>query len=293
MFEIPKVTIYITTYNRLSYLKRALNSVINQSYKNLEIIIVDDFSNDGTQQFLREISKLDNRIKIFLKEKNGGACESRNIAIQAAKGDYITGLDDDDYFLPNRIQNFIQNLNSDIKAILYFDNPLVKVDQREDILPTTRTKLLNWLKPQKVYAQDLLVSNYIGNQVFIKTDLLKKSGGFDELMPMWQDLECWYNILKVTKGYAKRLSNYTYVVDISHELDRVSNLKLEKANNAYQRFIEKHNLSNGLSEILFSQFYEYDRKLLKILPILKRLIYGFNLFILLNTIKMLFSSYKK
>ena len=106
------VTVYITTFNRVNLLKRSLDSVFKQTYKNIEIIIVDDCSTDGTQEFIKEISQQDKRIKFFLKEKNGGACESRNIAIQNARGEYITGLDDDDYFLSNRIENFVNNLSN-------------------------------------------------------------------------------------------------------------------------------------------------------------------------------------
>ncbi|MBU3847110.1 MAG: glycosyltransferase [Candidatus Acinetobacter avistercoris] len=287
------VTVYIPTFNRLHLLKRAINSVLNQSYENIEIIIVDDYSSDGTQEFLKEISSIDQRIKIFLKEKNGGACESRNIAIQASQGEYITGLDDDDYFLPNRIENFIKNLNSDAKAVLYFDSPLIKVDQREDIDPPTKAKILNWFKPKKIYAQDLLVMNYIGNQVFIKTDILKISGAFDTEMPMWQDLECWYHVLKITQGYAKRLSTYTYVVDISHELDRISNFKIEKGKKAFKHFSKKHLLSSEDSQILFCHLYEYNKELIKLSPLFKKLYKGFNLQILLNTIKNIFLFFKR
>ena len=101
------VSVYIPTYNRLNLLKRAIESVRKQSYKNLEIIIVDDGSKDGTVEYLEAISKVDKRIIYFLKKKNTGACESRNIALKNASGYFITGLDDDDYFLENRIEKFV------------------------------------------------------------------------------------------------------------------------------------------------------------------------------------------
>lgn len=279
------VTVYITTFNRLDLLKRSLDSVRTQTYKNIEIIVVDDCSTDGTQEFLKEIAKGDERINFFLKEKNGGACESRNIAIQSARGEYITGLDDDDYFLPDRLENFIKNIVFDDNVVLYFDNCLIKVNETENINISFKQKILNYIRPTKVYAKDLLFMNYIGNQVFIKTSILKENGAFDQAMPMWQDLECWYNVLKKTKGYAKRLSSYTYVVDISNEIDRISNLKAEKASKAYQRFLFKHKLDRNLAEILFCQFYEYDRSLIRPLLLLKRLKYNFSVFIIVNTVK--------
>src|SRR5690606_1394413 len=101
-------TVYIPTYNRVELLKRAVESVRQQTYQNLDIIIVDDCSKDSTHEYLKEITKQDSRIRYFIKEKNSGACVSRNIAIENARGDFITGLDDDDYFLNSRIEFFLE-----------------------------------------------------------------------------------------------------------------------------------------------------------------------------------------
>ncbi|NNH27468.1 glycosyltransferase family 2 protein [Acinetobacter terrestris] len=291
MSENLLVTIYIPTFNRVDLLERAINSVVTQSYKNIEIIVVDDCSTDGTQEFLKEIAKGDERIKFFLKEKNGGACESRNIAIQNARGEYITGLDDDDYFLPNRIENFVSNLSNVKNSVLLFDNPIIKLDDRPII--TKKRKIMNTLKPKKIRAKDLIFSNYIGNQVFIKTDILKKFGGFDKNMPMWQDIECWYNILVNTGGYGLSLNSYTYVVDLSHEMDRISNFKIEKGKKAFRCFSKKHSLSQQDSQLLFCQLYGYDKKLIKLGPLFEKLRRRFDLLIFLNTLKNLYLFFKR
>lgn len=285
------VSIYITTFNRLDLLKRSLDSVCKQTYKNIEIIVVDDCSTDGTQEFLKEIAKGDERIKFFLKEKNGGACESRNIAIQNARGEYITGLDDDDYFLPNRIENFVSNLSKAKNSVLLFDNPIIKLDDKPII--TKKRKIMNTLKPKEIRAKDLIFSNYIGNQVFIKTDILKKFGGFDKNMPMWQDIECWYNILVNTGGYGLSLNSYTYVVDLSHEMDRISNFKIEKGKKAFRCFSKKHSLSQQDSQLLFCQLYGYDEKLIKLGPLFEKLRRRFDLLIFLNTLKNLYLFFKR
>ncbi len=109
MNNMPLVSVYVPTYNRIELLKRALTSVLSQSYQNIEVIIVDDKSSDGTQEFLTGMAKQDNRVKPILKEQNSGACISRNLAIESAEGEFITGLDDDDYFLPGRIAYFVEN----------------------------------------------------------------------------------------------------------------------------------------------------------------------------------------
>lgn len=285
------VTVYITTFNRVNLLKRSLDSVCKQTYKNIEILIVDDCSTDGTQEFLKEISQNDARIKIFLKEKNGGACESRNIAIQNARGEYITGLDDDDYFLSNRIEDFVNNLSNTKNSILLFNNPIIKLDN--DPIITKKRKIMNTLKPKKVRAEDLFFSNYIGNQVFIKTNILREFGGFDKNMPMWQDMECWYNILVNTGGHGLSLNSYTYVVDLSHEMDRISNFKIEKGKKAFQHFSKKHSLSQQDSQLLFCHLYGYDKKLIKLGPLFEKLRRRFNLLILLNTLKNVYLFFKR
>ncbi|QHI34095.1 glycosyltransferase [Acinetobacter haemolyticus] len=283
------VTIYIPTFNRLSLLKRALSSVINQTYQELEIIIVDDCSTDGTQDFLKAISEQDKRIKYFLKDKNGGACESRNIAIQNATGEYITGLDDDDFFLPDRIENFINNRNEDF--VILFDNPIIKTN--EDVVVNKQRKALNFFKGKSFSYKDLLIVNYIGNQVFIKTKDLQEYGGFDKNMPMWQDMECWFNILSNTNGKALRLNSYSYVVDISHELERISNFKMNKGLAAYHYFCKKHDLNEKDSMLLFCHLYGYDRKLIKLKPLFYKLWCRFDLLTMLNTIKNVFFYLRK
>ena len=95
------VSIYLPTYNRCALLRRAVDSVLAQTYTNWELIIVDDRSTDGTRAFLEDLQKLDPRVKCVFKTDTGevaGVQVSRNIAINMAKGRYITGLDDDDFF---------------------------------------------------------------------------------------------------------------------------------------------------------------------------------------------------
>src|SRR5690606_27033547 len=156
----PLVTVYIPTYNRVELLKRAVESVRQQTYKNLEIIIVDDCSEDSTHEYLAEISKKDSRIKYFIKEKNSGACISRNLAIENAKGEFITGLDDDDYFLENRIEIFLKNkkkLNeyAFIYSIYIHKTSIGICKKKSEIL-----------KPRTINSRDLLSVNYVNNQIF-------------------------------------------------------------------------------------------------------------------------------
>ena len=96
----PLVSFIIPTFNRVNYLKRAINSVLNQTITDLELIIVDDNSKDNTENFVRGIK--DSRIRYFKNSINRGAQFSRNKGIFYSKGKYINFLDDDDQILPNK-----------------------------------------------------------------------------------------------------------------------------------------------------------------------------------------------
>ena len=102
------VSVCITTYNRKALLETCMSSILNQTYSNLEIIIIDDCSKDGTEDFVISTKKKDDRI-IYIKNKiNVGLAAARNKAIFIAKGKYFTFLDDDDEWLPSFVEDFVQ-----------------------------------------------------------------------------------------------------------------------------------------------------------------------------------------
>ena len=92
-----------------------------------------------------------------------------------------------------------------------------------------------------VKSEDLLKANFIGNQIFTKTEYLQKVGGFDSQMHVWQDLECWYRILSLGPG--RRIRKDLYVVDMSHPHERITNKKGKKVTNSYDYFVDKHSLN--------------------------------------------------
>jgi len=103
------VSVCITTYNRKELLANAIKSIINQTYKDLEIIIVDDSSNDGTKELIQnEILKWDNRITYIRNKTNKGLASSRNIALSNSEGKYFTFMDDDDEWHEEFIEEFVE-----------------------------------------------------------------------------------------------------------------------------------------------------------------------------------------
>ena len=96
----PLISIIIPVYNVEAYIAECIESVLNQSYRNLELILVDDGSQDNSAKICREYSLNDSRIK-FLQKENGGASDARNLGLENVKGEYVTFLDSDDYWEGN------------------------------------------------------------------------------------------------------------------------------------------------------------------------------------------------
>lgn len=110
----PLVSVIITTFNRPILLNRAINSVLNQTYKNIEIIIIDDASEINIEPLIKENEK----IKIFINDENKGGGYSRNVGIKKANGEFINFLDDDDILYPDKIRLQIEKFkNSTIQNL--------------------------------------------------------------------------------------------------------------------------------------------------------------------------------
>jgi glycosyltransferase involved in cell wall biosynthesis len=101
-----KVSIIIPVYNGEKYIDRCLNSILNQTYKNIELIIIDDGSTDNSFKLLSEYLKKDTRIKVIHKE-NGGQASARNLGLTKSTGDYIMFVDCDDYIELNMIEELL------------------------------------------------------------------------------------------------------------------------------------------------------------------------------------------
>lgn len=260
----PLVTVYMPTYNRVELLQRAVQSVLSQDYKNIELIIVDDGSTDGTHEYLAEMAEKHSCFKYFINEKNSGACFSRNKAIFAANGEFITGLDDDDYFESYHISNYLKYWSTiDSDCIAIYSNAYLLTNYKKNKVK----------RPKYCKQEDLLSGNWIGNQLFTRTLYLQRIGGFDINLPAWQDLECWYRLLSFYKKRAELCPSYSYIVDKSHPHERISSKKLDNIFVAYKYFCEKHNISSTEKSILNSQLYIYCGRNLKLANVIRGVVY--------------------
>jgi glycosyltransferase involved in cell wall biosynthesis len=123
-----EISVIMPLYNAKDYLKLAVDSVLNQTHKNIEIVIVDDCSTDGSLELCRELYGSDERVRIFKQEKNGGPGAARNRGISEARGEYIAFIDSDDEMMPD-------NLSRMFKAAKEHDADVLHNNHSRIVLP--------------------------------------------------------------------------------------------------------------------------------------------------------------
>lgn len=208
------VSVIIPTCNRANLLSRALNSVLNQTYSNIEIIVIDDNSLDDTSQIVEQFARRTTiPIKYYKNETTMGACFARNKGISMAKGFYLTGLDDDDEFTPVRIQEFINN----------FDDKYSFISANITVYSKAGKHRL-FSKSGLCTIDDLLWSNCIGNQIFTLTNRVKAVNGFDNTLTSAQDYDLWIRLV-LKYGTALRLPISTYNLYTDHDKPRITTSK--------------------------------------------------------------------
>ena len=123
MTNQPLISIIIPIYNIMDCLEKCVDSCINQTYKNIEILMVDDGSTDGTAELCDRIKEKDSRIRVFHKE-NGGSSSARNLGIEHAKGEYLGFVDSDDFISPTMYEDLMN-------VILEYKVPVAQVSRDE------------------------------------------------------------------------------------------------------------------------------------------------------------------
>lgn len=185
------VSVIIPTYNRGKLILRAINSVLNQTYKNIEIIVVDDCSSDDTKTIVQSIN--DKRVRYLCLDKNSGACVARNKGIECAQGDYIAFQDSDDEWLPSKLEKQIEIMKS-VKADVSFCN-FTKINK------TTSERII---QPKNISEdflkyETLLKKSIVSTQCIVAKKECFKDIKFDETLPRLQD---WDIILSLSKKYS-------------------------------------------------------------------------------------------
>lgn len=258
------VSAIITTHNRNPRIVlSAVKSVLNQTYKNLEIIVVDDSTDDYPlrENVETEIRKLSKRI-VFLKHSEcKGACAARNTGLAFAHGDFVAFLDDDDIWLPRKIEEQIKGFNYDSRVALVYCGFIVVDEVR-------KVKYL----PQRHYQEgfvfdSLLRNNFIGgsSNPLIKKECIEEAGLFDTKMQSAQDYDLW---LRIALRYAVKYIDKPLLKYYVHDGERISDdvirtiSGLERINAKYHEYINKNKITwYERHRVLISNYHRfYGRK---------------------------------
>lgn len=192
------VSVIIPVYNRKDYIERAVESILEQTYKNIEVIIIDDGSEDGTIEILKKIEMKSNKIKVFL-QKHKGANAARNLGMEKSKGRFLAFQDSDDEWLPDKLEKQISYMIKNNYSVCY-SSFLLDEFGRKSVIPIDyddrqkyETDLIKVLKCYNVVSTQTLV---------IDRSIISEVGVFDEEMPRFQDYEYIIRIIQKKKiGY--------------------------------------------------------------------------------------------
>ena len=238
------VSIIMPYYKKKIFINKTINSILNQTYKNFEIILINDEVNNDSFNFLKEISDLDPRINLISNNKNLGAGETRNKAIEIAKGEYIAFCDCDDLWKSNKLEmqiEFMKKFNSEFCFTAY-----EIIDENEKIISSRKArKYIDFselknscdiglstvlLKKKILKEKKYRFPNLVTKEDYVLWLMLAKDGiqlmGLDENLAKWrknknslssstfQKLKDGYKVYRIYLGYG-RLRSIFYLINLS------------------------------------------------------------------------------
>ena len=182
------ISVVMPTYNRGYVIQKAIQSVIDQTYQNWELIIVDDASTDDTEALIKEIK--DSRVMYVKNEENKGANFSRNRGCALAKGEYLAFLDSDNYWVSDKLEKQITILN-DSKENVAFVFCSVEMVVEKKVVPNLNFEVS---KLKEILCKGNVIDT---NAILMRRQIFEEVGGFDERLPRLQDWELVFRTIVV------------------------------------------------------------------------------------------------
>ena len=249
-----KISVIIPTYNREETIIDSINSVLKQTYHNLEIIIIDDGSTDNTESLISNLN--DDRIKYIKLNENKGASFARNEGIKIASGKYITFQDSDDLYHLDKIERQYKNLikkKSDFDfcmVCLHFNNSFEVIFPRE----YQHKKIV-----RKKMLEELCNGNFISTQsIFVKKAVIKDNL-FDVNFPRLQDYDL---VLRILPKYKISYSNQV-LVDLYRKKDSIGNDNEKLNQSLHLLSLKKYNINCKNNSFLSSPLNFFFQQLIK------------------------------
>ena len=215
MSEInPLVSVIAICYNHEKYLIECLQSVVNQTYNNVELIVVDDFSTDKSREKILEFTNANPSIKYIFNIKNIGNCRSFNQTFKISKGKYIIDLSTDDILLPNRIAEQVNLMEvSDEIGVVFSDANYI--NEKSEYIGNFKKNVK--FPIGKVYEDVLAGRCYtIPATMMMKRMILEKLNGYDETLA-YEDFDFWVRSSRICEyGYVPKILSYQRILNGSH-----------------------------------------------------------------------------
>ena len=224
----PLVTAVVTTYDRPDHLRSAVESVREQTYDNVELVVVDDHSPTPAREVLQDVS-LDSLAaqRVVRHDRNRGANAARNTGIDAASGEYVAFLDDDDQWLPKKLARQVHAIEADGAGVAYCGIKRVLPDEERIEIPRA---------VDGDTTKALLCANVVGSMsvALVETDIAERVP-LDERFPCWADLEWFVNLSRET--------TFTRIPEplVVYDCDSPGRLTedFEKTQRGYELFVEE------------------------------------------------------
>ena len=256
---MTKVSVVIPTYNRANVLPRAIDSVLQQTHENIELIVVDDSSTDNTREVVESYN--DNRIRYTRLDSNSGANTARNTGINISSGDYIAFLDSDDEWLPSKISKQLNTFKyaNNSTGLVYTGRKYIGQDDELNAVVTP--------KLQGDVSGNMLADNFVGtfSTALIKKSILEVVEPPDESFDSGQD---WEFFTRISFLYEFGVVDEPMVKCYTQQNNRISSNHDPRSK--YSRFRDKFEseiTDNGLitrrkihSKHMFRLGYSYTRR---------------------------------
>jgi len=247
------ISVIIPVYNVEKYLSRCIDSVINQTYKNLEIILIDDGSMDDSGKICDEYALKDNRIKVIHKQ-NGGVSSARNVGLDIAKGEYIGFVDSDDYIENDMYEILYELLVRNQTDISCCNKYVFRVNKFIDSENFPTEKILSFNEVLDNPKHDF----YIWNKLFSRNVI--GNIRFNEQLTLGEDLLFTYQVLQKIRNIAFYKEAKYYYCDNSNSITRIRVFKKEYINQIlfYEKLLnycKKNKLKTGYKKYKNLQIY--------------------------------------
>ncbi len=228
LMEIKKVSIILPVYNGAKYIAQSIESILAQTYKNLELIIVNDCSKDNTLEICNEYAKKDSRIKVISNSTNLKLPNTLNVGFDEATGDYYTWTSDDNLFRINAIEAMVNTLQKNPNLVMVYSNYTIIDDGGRCI------EDINLADPQNIVN-----ANVCGACFLYTAEVAKKVGRYDANLFLAEDYDYWIRIYRY--GRMKHIHENLYYY--RHHEDSLTETKKASIQEQTYKAIEKNFLT--------------------------------------------------